>query len=206
MQVMGGDEWMRDTKIYLAQIRAEKIEAEEEAAVMATQVSIRKDEPITERLLQYSLNPQKVWIVLTKLLRWAKKKPDIQMQTSLMISEESQYADILVARGAQRKHLAKETENLQTEAVKLGRSDGEIEISIKYPSQRLYSPRSPSRLHRVLVLAPDFTNPIIIPKGLAADRLVLDAHQRWMHASQKMVFNSLRQKYWFIGGFMCVNI
>ena len=62
-----------------------------------------------------------------------------------------------------------------------------------------------SRLHRALALAHDFTNPILIPKGLAAERLVLDAHERWMHASQKTVFNSLRQKYWFIGGFMYVK-
>ena len=96
---------------------------------MASRVSISRDEPITERLLQYSLNPQKVRIVLSKLLRWAKRKPDIRMQTSLMTSEESRYADILIARGVQRKHLAKETEILQTEAARLGRTDGEIEIS-----------------------------------------------------------------------------
>ena len=78
------DEWGSDAQIYLAQIRAEKIEAEVEAAVMAARVSVSTDEPITERLLQYSSNPQKVWIVLSKLLRWAKKKPDIRMQTSLM--------------------------------------------------------------------------------------------------------------------------
>ena len=57
-----------------------------------------------------------------------RKKPDIRMQTSLMTSEESRYADILIARGAQRKHLAKETEILQTASARLGRSDGEIEI------------------------------------------------------------------------------
>ena len=50
------------------------------------------------------------------------------MKTSLITSEESRYADILVAWGAQRKHLTKETEILQTEAAKLGRTDGEIEI------------------------------------------------------------------------------
>ena len=52
------------------QIRAEKIEAEVEAAVMAARVSVSRDEPITERLLQYSLNPQKVRIVLSKLSRF----------------------------------------------------------------------------------------------------------------------------------------
>ena len=86
------------------------------------------DEPITESLLQYSSNLQKVRIVLSKLLRWAKKKPDIRMQTSLMTSEEARNADILITRSTQRKHLAKETDILQTEAVKLGRSDSEIEI------------------------------------------------------------------------------
>ena len=50
------------------------------------------------------------------------------MQMSLMTGEESRYADILIARGAQRKHLAKKTEIRQTEATKLGQSDGEIEI------------------------------------------------------------------------------
>ena len=53
-------------------IRAEKIEAEVEAAVMAARVSVSTDELITERLLQYSSIPQKVQIVLSKLLRWAK--------------------------------------------------------------------------------------------------------------------------------------
>ena len=77
------DEWGRDAQIHLAQIRAERIEAEVEAAVMAARVSISRDEPITERLLQYS---SKVRMILSKLLRWAKKKPDIRMQTSLMTS------------------------------------------------------------------------------------------------------------------------
>ena len=45
-----------------------------------------------------------------------------------MTSEESRYTDILIVQGAQRKHLAKETEVLQTEAAKLGRSDGEMNI------------------------------------------------------------------------------
>ena len=88
-------------QIYLAQIRAEKIEAEVEAAVIAARVSVSTDEPSTERMLQYSSNPQEVRIVLSKLLRWAKKKPDIRMQTCLITSEEAQYADILIARGAQ---------------------------------------------------------------------------------------------------------
>ena len=129
-----------------------------------------------------------------------------------MTSEEARYADILIARGAQRKHLAKETYILQTEATRLGRSDGEIEIGKSIlPSTLRDLPvyfdigdnviRLRSRLHRASALVHDFTNPII-PKGLAAERLVLDAHERWMHASQKTVFNSLRQKYWFIGGFM----
>ena len=39
------DEWGRDAQIYLAQIRAEKIEAEVEAAVMAARVSVSTDEP-----------------------------------------------------------------------------------------------------------------------------------------------------------------
>ena len=111
---------------------------------MAARVSISRDELIPERLLQYSSNPQKVRIILSELLRWAEKKPDIQMQTSLMTSEESRYADILIAQGAQRKHLAKE---------------------LKFSK--------------------------LILKGLGAERLALDAHQRWMHASQKTVFNSL---------------
>ena len=59
---------------------------------MAARVSVSTDEPITETLLQYSSNPQKVRIVLSKLLHWAKKKPDIRIQTSLMTSEESRYA------------------------------------------------------------------------------------------------------------------
>ena len=129
-----------------------------------------------------------------------------------MTSEESRYADIQIARGAQRKHLAKETEILQTEAAKTGRTDGEIESILPNGSTLRYLPvyfdlgenviRLRSRLHRASALAHDLTNHIIIPKGLAAKRLVLDAHQRWMHASQKTVFNSLHQKYWFIGGFM----
>ena len=52
---------------------------------------------------------------------WAKKNPDIWMEKSLMTSEESQYADILIVQGAQRKYLEKETEILQTEAAKPGR-------------------------------------------------------------------------------------
>ena len=115
-----------------------------------------------------------------------------------MTSEEARYADILIARAAQRKHLAKETDILQTEATRLGRSDGEIKIgkSILPKGSTLRDLpvyfdlgdnviRLRSQLHRASALAHDFTNPIIIPKGLAAERLVLDAHERWMHASQK---------------------
>ena len=46
-----------------------------------------------------------------------------------MTSEESRYADILIARCAQRKHLAKETEILQTEATRLGRSLRSVKVS-----------------------------------------------------------------------------
>ena len=90
---------------------------------------------------------------------------------------------------AQRKHLAKETEILQTEAARLGRTDGEIEIG-KSILPKGYIDLGDnviwllSQLHRASDLAHNFTNPIIIPKGLAAERLVLDAHKRWMHASQ----------------------
>ena len=88
--------------------KSRKIEAEVvEAAVMAARVSVSRDEPITERLLQYSSNPQKVWIVLSKLLRWAKKKPDIRMQTKLRTSEESRYADISIARALRENILRK---------------------------------------------------------------------------------------------------
>ena len=52
-----------------------------------------------------------------------------------------------------------------------------------------------SWLHQASTLDHDFTNPIVLPKGLTAKRLVLDAHQRWIHASQKNpVFNSLSEK------------
>ena len=52
------------------------------------------------------------------------------MQTSLMTSEEARYyVDIVIALGAQRKHLTKETEILQTEAARLGRTDLLYEIS-----------------------------------------------------------------------------
>ena len=103
---------------------------------MAAQVSVSRYKQITEWLLQYSSNPQKVWIVLSKLMCWAKKKPDIQMQMSLMTNEESRYANILSARGAERKDLTKETEILQTESAKLCQSDGEIDIG----KSILYSP------------------------------------------------------------------
>ena len=98
-----------------------------------------------------------------------------------MTSEESRYADILIARGAQRKHLAKETEILQTEATRLGCSNGEIEIGKstlpKGSTLRDLSVyfdlgeniiRLFSRLHRASALAHDFIRPILIPKGLAA--------------------------------------
>ena len=89
-----------------------------------------------------------------------------------------------IARGAQRKHLAKETDILQTEAARLGRSDGEIEIGKSILPKGSTLRDLPvyfdlgDRLHRASALAHDFTNPIIIPKGLAAERLVLDAHER----------------------------
>ena len=97
------------------------------------------------------------------------------MQTSLMIGEESRYADILIARGAQRKHLLKETEILQTEAAKLGRTDCEIEIGkIILPKSSTLRDlpvyfdigekviRLPSRMHWASALAHNFMNPIII--------------------------------------------
>ena len=48
------DEWARDAQIYPAQIKAEKIEA----AIMAAQVLVIRDEPTMERLLKYSSNSQ----------------------------------------------------------------------------------------------------------------------------------------------------
>ena len=48
-------------------------------------------------------------------------------------------------------------------------------------------------------------NPIILPKGLAAERLTLKVHRLNMHASQKSVFSTMRQKYWVLGGFSYVK-
>ena len=206
--VMSGLHMVTLLKTILAQIRAEKIEAEVDSAVMAARVSVSTDEPITERLLQYSSNPQKVRIVLSKLLRWAKKKPDIRMQTSLMTSEESRYADRENILQKKLKFSKLRLPDLVAQTVKL-RS-----VKVSFPKAILSEVyfdlgdnviRLRSCLHRASAFAHDFTNPIIIPEGLAAERLVLDAHERWMHASQKAVFNSLRQKYWFIGRFMYVK-
>ena len=97
------------------------------------------------------------------------------MQSSLMTSEESQYSDILIARRAQKKFPAKQTEILQTEAAKLGRTDCEIEIGkIILPKSSTLRDlpvyfdigekviRLPSRLHWASALAHNFMNPIII--------------------------------------------
>ena len=120
------------------------------------------------------------------------------MEKSLMTSAESWYQDILITRGTQSKHLMKETKILQIEAAKLGRSDGKIDIGKSILPKGSTLCNLPvyfdfgenvihlrSRLHWASVLDHNFTNPIILPKGLAAEQLVLDAHQRWMHASQK---------------------
>ena len=112
-------------------------------------------------------------------MRLAKKKPDIQMEKSLMTSEETQYADILIALGAQRKHAAKETEVLQTEAAKPGQLEGELDIGkcifpkgstlrdlpvYFYLGENVI--RLCSRLHRATALAHDFTNSITLNKVL----------------------------------------
>ena len=62
-----------------------------------------------------------------------------------------------------------------------------------------------SRLHRSVTIQHDFKNPVIVPKSLTTERLILEAHVRSMHGSQKLVFSKLRQKYWMLGGFTYVK-
>ena len=62
-----------------------------------------------------------------------------------------------------------------------------------------------SRLHTASSLTFDYANPIIMPKCVVAEKLALEVHHRRYHCSQKATFNTLRQKYWYCGGFRYVK-
>ena len=44
-----------------------------------------------------------------------------------------------------------------------------------------------------------------MPKGIVAEKLALEVHTRRYHCSQKATFDTLRQQYWFCGGFRYVK-
>ena len=200
-----------DLQIYYTQVLAEAAENAVELKAMAVQERL-PEEPTTELLLEAISSPSKVRIILSSLMRWKRKSAGEQVQTGKMTKLEADEADLLIVRGAQAKHLTAEVELLKeaatcsrpTERIKMPKSSPLRDLPAYY-DQKDKIIRLHSRLHKSAYLPHGFTNPAILPKGRAVERLVLEVHSNMMHASQRTVFNTLRKQYWVLGGWSYVK-
>ena len=191
--------------LYFAQISAMKYESvvANRAQAMAAQETAYQDPLGLAGLLERCSSLQTIRGVITRIKRLAKKAKGQGFSQSPPSHAEVEYADMLMASFAQQKHLSSEVLALKNNA-KLPKGSVLKDLPIYYDHDDQVI-RLQSRLHTSASLPFDFANPIIMPKGIVAEKLALEVHQRRFHCSQKATFNTLRQKYWFCGGFRYVK-
>jgi hypothetical protein len=215
----GHPDFEEDVNLYFTQVQALELEdMKERKHAMAVQKVDQKKDHFLDRLLERISSLHRIRVVITAFKRFAKKFKGMEVPDTVMTREESDEADLLLARHVQQSHLSKEISIL-------------CESREKYPTKRKAAQKeriqfhkgSPlknlpilldketgllrlqSRLHKASFLSFDFKNPIILPKSDLSQRLALEVHKLMAHASQKATFNTLRQKFWCIGGYKYVK-
>ena len=117
------------------------------------------------------------------------------MAQSTLSAQEVEFANTLLAQHAQKQNLEKEIELLKEDKpIPKGSILKDLPVYYDNSDQLV---RLQSRLHTASSLSFDFANPIIIPKGILAEKLPMEVHIRRYNCSQKTTFDTLRQRYWF---------
>ena len=191
-----------EVELYFTQLKAIQHETEVNK-VMAVQETAHSDEIGLERLLNDCSSLQKIRWVISRIKRLAQKAKGIKANKPALTKEEVEFVDTLLVRFAQEKHLAKEIEALKHKQ-KVPKGSVLKDLPVFYDEEDRVI-RLQSRLHTSASLSFDFSNPIIMPKSIVAEKFALEVHQRRYHCSQKATFNILRQKFWYCGGFRYVK-
>ena len=204
-QTESGEESLEEINLYFSQLKALKYEsnATKKADVFTVQENVPSDPLGLARLLENCSSLQTIRGTLTRIKRLAQKTKGLPVSQATPTREEVEFVDLLLARFIQTKHLAKETEALKNgDQIPKGSVLKDLPVYYDDDDQLI---RLQSRLHTASSLTFDYANPIIMPKSIFAEKLALEVHQCRFHCSQKTTFNTLRQKYWFCGGFRYVK-
>ena len=186
-----------DLNIYCQQVKALRDEEfkSNEVSVHTAQVPSTQDPLGIERLLS---NCSKINVVKRVLIR-IKRLFSKRSQDAPATTEESDWADLLLVQHEQSRLLSQEAKALREKSKSMPKNSCLRNLPVLLDENDVI--RLKSRFHTASTLAFDYKNPAIIPKGLLAEKLVLWTHQSLFHCSQRQTFNTLRRKYWFIGGF-----
>ena len=190
--------------LYFAQIKALSQEASvPQGHALAAQKAPDQDPLGLERLLKDCSSLQTIRGVITRIKRLAQKAKGLPMAQSTLSAQEVEFANTLLAQHAQKQNLEKEIELLKEDKpIPKGSILKDLPVYYDNSDQLV---RLQSRLHTASSLSFDFANPILIPKGILAEKLAMEVHIRRYHCSQKTTFDTLRQGYWFCGGFRYVK-
>ena len=209
--------------VYSAQVMAAQVKEQKEESFLANLLERFSSPRKTRRVLVYVLR-----FIRKARKQHSKQKEPAASQESLpalpnykcgmsISAEEARQADIILAREAQRLHLSDEMEALRkaqekddqdkkptTWRVKFGSNSPLRHLAVFFdPSDKVIRLRT--RLHLSTTVPFDTTNPIVLPKSVWGERLLLETHQDRYHCSQRQTFNELRKQFWMLGGFSYVR-
>ena len=205
------------------------------AQVLATQVQEKEKSFLENLLERFSSprKTRRVLAYVLRFIKKARKQnslteepvPSQEKMTALpnyksgmIISvDETRQADLILAREAQRLHLSDELAALKEAQEKDDQSKKPATWKVKFssgsPLRHLavyYDPKDQvirlrTRLHLSSTIPFDTINPIVLPKSIWGERLLLEIHQDRYHCSQRQTFNELRKRFWMLGGFSYVK-
>ena len=124
---------------------------------------------------------------------FSKKSQDAPLSTP-----ELALADLMMIRQEQKRLLSQEYDLLKKKVVPKSQALRNLPVYLDEKDDVI---RLQSRMHTSTTQTFDYVNPIILPKGILAERLTLWTHQSRFHCSQRQTLNSLRQQFWILGGF-----
>lgn len=214
------DETQKDLDIYFSQLQACTIaDIEEEKVQIFAMQQMHEPAPLAflDKLVANCSSWSKAVNVLVRIKRLAQKIRESRPQRALhtrnpmkawLTHSELDWAEKTLIRHEQSKCLSKEMEILQKGNIdhqnKLPKGSSLQHLPVYWDdSDKII--RLKTRLSLASSLSDDYTNPIVIPKGMIAEKKILHLHQSRMHISQKQTFHLLRQKYWMLGNFTYIK-
>lgn len=204
-----------DVQIYCMQIKALNEIERAEKKKRSKDKKEKKDLAFIGTLLTNCGSWRKAVNVLVRIKRMFQRRsghqdgqPSCHYEEKYVTMKEWEWAEIILARHAQCEFLSEETNIIRTQG-KISRKDFPKISPIKdlpvFWDDNYEVLRLKTRLHLASSLTHDFKNPIILPKGPAAEKRILHTHMSRLHASQRQTFNIMRQKFWVLGGFKFIK-